>query len=151
MRRKAGNSAKPEGREGSMPSYQSSMRNLAKVRAMGRRRRPWRSSDEGRLIRRYVFLWHTSRGTKPSGRDWARQLGITHTWLQTLVRRFQADPNVMYREQRVSGDPNFPQLSRAREHTQRMRERGELRPSSRRFSRHFARGSTRRKGCFQPR
>lgn len=114
-----------------MPAYDSSMRNLAKARAVGRLPRPWRSSDEARMIRRYAFFWHTSRGIKPSGRDWARQLGISHTWVQKLVRKFQADSSEMYREQRRSGDPNFAQLSRARERTKQLRERGELRPSGR--------------------
>jgi hypothetical protein len=112
-----------------MPSYESSMRNLAKARAMGRPPRLWRSSDESRMIRRYVFLWYTGRGTKPSGRAWAKQLGISHTWLQKLVRRFQTDPSQMYREARRCGDPTFAQLTRARESTRRMREQGELRGS----------------------
>jgi hypothetical protein len=80
-----------------MPSYDSSMRNLAKARAVWRRPRRWCSSDEARMIRRYVFQWLTARGKKPSGRTWARQLGISHTWLQKLVRKFQADPNEMWR------------------------------------------------------
>jgi hypothetical protein len=79
------------------------------------------------MIRRYVFLWFTARGKKPSGRDWARQLGISHTWLQKLVGRFQADPNEMWRLQAAKGDPRFEDLSRAREHSRQMRERGELR------------------------
>jgi hypothetical protein len=114
-----------------MPSYESSMRNLAKARAKMRQPRPWRSSDESRMIRRYVFLRYTGRGQMPSGRDWARQLGISHTWLQRLVRQFQADPSEMYRELRRCGDPTFAQLSRARELTRQMRERGELRSSRR--------------------
>jgi hypothetical protein len=80
-----------------MPSYESSMRNLAKARAKWRPPRPWRSTDESRMIRRYVFLWYTGRGSKPSGRAWAKQLGISHTWLQKLIRQFQADPSEMYR------------------------------------------------------
>jgi len=114
-----------------MPSYESSMRNLAKARARMRPPRPWRSIDESRMIRRYVFLWHTGRGQKPSGREWARQLGISHTWLQKLVRQFMADPKGMWRLQAAKGDPRFAELSRARGFTQRMRERGELRPSGR--------------------
>ncbi len=51
-----------------MPSYESSMRNLAKARARWRPPRPWRSTDESRMIRRYVFVWYTGRGSKPSGR-----------------------------------------------------------------------------------
>ena len=110
-----------------MPSYESSMRNLEKARAVGRPPRLWRSNGESRMIRRYVFLWYTGRGKKPSGRDWARQLGISHTWLQKLVREFQADPKKMWRIQAVKGDPRFSDLLRAREYSRQMGERGELR------------------------
>ena len=112
-----------------MPSFESSMRNLAKARARWRPPRPWRSTDESRTIRRYVFVWYTGRGSKPSGRAWAKQLGISHTWLQKLVRQFQTDPSEMYREARRCGEPAYAQLTRAREYTQRMREQGELRGS----------------------
>ena len=112
-----------------MPSYESSMRNLEKARARGRQPRPWRSNNESRMIQRFVFLWLTCRGTRPSGRAWARDLGISHTWLQKLVRRFQADPSQMLREARRGGDPTFEQLTRAREYTRRMGEQGELRGS----------------------
>ena len=96
--------------------------------------RPWRSGDEARLIRRYVFQWLTARGKKPSGRDWARQLGISHTWLQKLVRKFQAVPNGMWRLQATKGDPQFSDLTRAGEYSRQMRERRELRlsPSAKR-------------------
>lgn len=114
-----------------MPLRESSMRNLAKARARMRQPRPWRSSDESRVIRRYVFLWFTARGQRPSGREWARKLGISHTWLQKLIRKFQADPTEMYRDARRYGTPTFAQLTRAREYTLQMRERGELRPSGR--------------------
>jgi transposase len=114
-----------------MPSYESSMRNLAKARATMRQPRPWRGPDESRMIRRYVFQWHTACGKKPSGRDWAQQLCISHTWLQKLVRQFQADPSKMYQEARRCGDPTYAQLLRAREYTQQMRERGEVRPTGR--------------------
>jgi hypothetical protein len=113
-----------------MPSYESSMRNLAKSRAKMRSPRPWRSNDEARLIRRYVFQWLTARGKKPSGRNWARQLGISHTWLQKLVREFRASPNEMWRLQATKGDPQFTELTRAREYSRQMRERGELRGDS---------------------
>jgi hypothetical protein len=109
-----------------MPSRESSLRNLEKARAKWRPPRPWRSPDESRAIRRYVFLWYTGRGKKPSGRAWARQLGVSHTWLQKLVRKFQADPSEMYREARRCGDPTYAQLTRAREHSRQMRDRGEL-------------------------
>ena len=113
-----------------MPSYESSMRNLAKAQSRWQRPRPWRSSDEARMIKRLAFLWLTCRDpSRPSGRAWARELGISHTWLQKLIRQFQRDPSEMYREERRGGDPTFTQLSRAREVSQRMRERGQLRPS----------------------
>jgi hypothetical protein len=117
-----------------MPSYESSMRNLAKARAVWRPPRPWRSRDEARMIRRYVFQWLTARGKKPSDRAWARQLGISHTWLQKLIRKFQADPNEMWRLQTTRGDPRFEDLGRARDYSRQMRERGELRlsPSAKR-------------------
>ena len=81
------------------------------------------------MIRRYAFQWFTSRGNKPSGRAWARALGVSHTWLQKLVKEFTADPSQMWRLQRANGDPKFTELSRAREYSQQMRERGELRSS----------------------
>jgi hypothetical protein len=97
-----------------MPSYESSMRNLAKARAVGRPPRPWRSPDESRMIRRYVFLWFTGCGSKPSGRAWAKELGISHTWLQKLVREFNSDPNKIARLRAAKGDPRFEELTRAR-------------------------------------
>jgi hypothetical protein len=82
-----------------------------------------------RAIAQNAFLWYTGRGQKPSGRAWGLPTGISHTWLQKLVRQFQADPTEMYGKVRRLGDPNFAQLSRAREQTWMMGERGELRGS----------------------
>jgi hypothetical protein len=110
-----------------MPSYEASMRNLAKAQAMGRPPRPWRSSQESQIIRRYVFQWFTCRDRRPSGRAWARQLGISHTWLQKLVREFMADPSIMWRLQRTKGDPKFEEFSRAKQYSSQMENRGELR------------------------
>jgi hypothetical protein len=114
-----------------MPSYESSMRNLAKARAVGRPPRPWHDDRESLMIRRLVFQWFTSRGNRPSGRAWARAIGISHTWLQKLVREFTEDPGEMLRLQREYGDPNFEKLLRTRGFSQQMRERGELRSSRR--------------------
>jgi hypothetical protein len=110
-----------------MPSRASSLRNLAKARTKWRPPRPWRSTQESRMIRRLVFQWFTCRGSRPSGRAWARGLGISHTWLQKLVREFQADPSELWRLQAAKGDPRFSDLTRAREYSRQMRERGELR------------------------
>jgi hypothetical protein len=114
-----------------MPSYESSMRNLERADQKFRPPRPWRSPQESQMIQRLVFWWFTCRdASRPSGRDWARQLGISHTWLQKLVRQFQADPSEMRRLQGSRGDPRFADLARAREYTQQMRERYELRRPS---------------------
>ena len=109
--------------------YDASMRNLEKAYASEKWHppRPWRSKEEGLMIRRYVFVWLTCRdASRPSGRDWARQLGISHTWLQKLVREFRRDPNKVRRIE-AYGYPTLEQLGRAQEHTRKMRERGELR------------------------
>jgi hypothetical protein len=59
-------------------------------------------------------------------RNWAKQLGISHTWLQKVVRALKANPEEMRRLQ-SQGDVTLAQLDRAKESTQRMRERGQLR------------------------
>jgi hypothetical protein len=112
--------------------YDSSMANLRKARSSPRWHapRPWRSAEEGRMVRRFVFLWFTCRDrNKPSGRSWARELGISHTWLQKLVREFRERPDETQREMGRYGDPSLVQLNRARESSQRMRDRGEIRLS----------------------
>src|ERR1700692_4213241 len=114
--------------------YDSSIRNLQKARASARYHppRPWRSKEESRIIRRFVYQWHSCRDrNSPPGRSWARQLGISHTWLQRLVREFQEDPIEIQREMRRYGDPTIAELNQARERTRQMRERGELRSSQR--------------------
>jgi hypothetical protein len=81
------------------------------------------------LIRRFAFLWYTGRGSKPSGRIWAKKLGISHTWLQKLVRQFQSDPAEMWRDVRLRGNPTCAELIRAQERTRQLKEKGELRGS----------------------
>src|SRR5882724_8172027 len=109
--------------------YDASMRNFAKARARWRPPRPWRSNEEAQLIKRFVFQWFTCRDrSRPSGRAWARALSISHTWLQKLVRQFTADPSEMWRLQAMAGDPRSAELMRAKESSQEMRARGELRP-----------------------
>ena len=110
--------------------FDASMRNLQNAKASPRWHppRPWRGEDESRLIRRFVYHWLTCRDrNKPSGRSWARQLGISHTWLQKLVREFREHREEAQREMGRKGDPTLAQLNRAREYTRRMREREELR------------------------
>jgi hypothetical protein len=118
-----------------MPSYESSMQNLAKARRSPRWRppRPWRSKEESEVVRRYTFWWFVGRDqNKPSGREWARQLGISHTWLQILVREFKQNPDEMWELQVAYGDPTLEQLSRAQQDTEELRRRGGLHPRRRR-------------------
>ena len=113
--------------------YDARMANLAKARRSPHYHPPrhWRSKEESRMVRRFVYQWFTCRDrSKPSGRDWARQLHISHTWLQKLVREFREHPEETWREMGRCGDPTPAQLNRAREYSRRMRERGELRSSS---------------------
>ena len=121
------------GKEFRSDPYDASMQNLAKARASEgwHPPRPWRSKEEGLMVRRLVFWWLTCRDrNRPSGRAWARQLGVSHTWLQKVVQELRADPAKMRRLQGY-GDPTLAQLSRAKEYTQRMKERGQLRLSRR--------------------
>jgi hypothetical protein len=84
------------------------------------------------MVRRFVLQWWTCRDrNKPFARAWARKLGISHVWLQKLARKFEEDPNEVRRLQ-AYGDSTLEQLRRAREYTQRMRERGESRSPRRR-------------------
>ncbi len=57
----------------------------------------------------------------------SRQLGVSHTYIQKLVREYAADPSSMLREQRLFGPATLEGLRRAREETQKLRERGWLR------------------------
>jgi hypothetical protein len=109
--------------------YDASMRNLAKARASARWHppRPWRSKEEGLMVRRFVLLWFTCRDrSRPSGRAWARELRVSHTWLQKVVKELRADPSKM-RELQAYGDPRLAELDRAKKYSKEMKERGELR------------------------
>ncbi len=114
--------------------YDASMANLRKARASSKWHppRPWRAEEESRMVRRFVYQWFTCRDrNRLSGRSWARQLGVSHTWLQKLVREFREHPDETQREMGRYGDPTLAQLNRAQEYTCQMKERGELRLSRR--------------------
>src|SRR5258708_30001970 len=109
--------------------YDASMKNLAKAVASERWHppRPWRSKEEGLMVQRLVIWWLTCRDrSRPSGRAWARQLEISHTWLQKLVRRLTADSNEMRWIQSL-GDPRSAEFIAAKESSREMRARGECR------------------------
>jgi hypothetical protein len=112
------------------------MKNLRKACArrkeLGAYPRPWRSKEEQLMVRRLALqLWTCRDRNKPTVRAWARGLGVTHVWLLKLFRKFKEDPGEVRRLQ-AYGDPKPEQLRRAKEYTQRMRERGELRSPARR-------------------
>jgi hypothetical protein len=113
-----------------MPSYESSMQNLRIAQTKWRPPRPWRSPAESHAIQRLVYLWLTCRDrSRPSGREWARGLGISHTWLQMLVREFgREEVRARFEAKQRSQTPRFEDLARARIETERMRSRGLLRP-----------------------
>ncbi len=126
--------------------------NMAKARA-ARKREPlrWRSGLESRIIEQLVWQWwvesrvearevreagHPPAG-KPlakasAGRPWAKQrvarfLDVSHTWVNKLVKRFEADPDRMRRRMAACGPASFEKLERAREETRRQRKFGWLR------------------------
>ena len=114
--------------------FDARMANLEKARNSPRYHppRPWRSQEESLMIRRFVFWWFTSRDrNKPSGRDWARQLNVSHHWVQKLVKEFKANPTEVYEEMRCYRDPTIAELATARERTREMKEAGKLRLSKR--------------------
>jgi hypothetical protein len=112
-----------------MPSLEASLRNLEKARAAwSHPPRPWRSYQETRIIKRLVWQWLTYRGPdKWSGRAVARSLGVSHTYIQKLVRQFTTGPSEMQREAHRHTAATFEHLNRAREETQQEKERGCLR------------------------
>lgn len=114
--------------------YDARMANLEKARKSPRYHpaRPWRSEEESEMVRRFVILWLTCVDrNRPSQREWAQQLGVSHTWVQKLVKKFTANPAEMYEEIRGYSDPTVAELAMARERTREMKGAGELRLSKR--------------------
>jgi len=110
-----------------MPSREASLRNLEKARAAwAHPPRPWRSSWESHAIEQLAWQWFSSaEPRKWSGRAVARWLGVSHTYVQKLVRKFQTDPD----RQRIihAAAATFEHLDSARECTRLDRQRGRLR------------------------
>ncbi len=71
-------------------------------------------------------------GHAPAGRPWAKQrvarfLDVSHTWVNKLVKRIEADPDRMRRRMAACGPASLEKLERAREETRRQRKFGWLR------------------------
>src|SRR5262245_15963998 len=108
-----------------MPTLEASLRNFAKARARWHPHRPGRSPAETRIIKRLTWQWFTHCGPeKCSARTVARWLGVSHTYVQKLVREFARDPSRMRREVRSYGLATFEQLYRAQEEIRRQKEHG---------------------------
>jgi hypothetical protein len=105
------------------------LRNIPKARAARKRPPlPWRSGLESRVIEQLVWQWWND----PGPRKWpafrvARFLGVSHTWVNKLAKRFRADPQRMRRRMSAFAPATFDTLLRAREETRKHRERGWLR------------------------
>jgi AraC-like DNA-binding protein len=111
-----------------MPSREASLRNLEKARACWRPPRPWRSERETRVIRRLVWQWLNDGGAaKWPARAVARRLGVSHTYIQKLVREFAENPSRIRGERRCFGPATLEQLDRAQAETRQEKDRGHLR------------------------
>ena len=83
----------------------------------------------------------TSRGREqmPAYRL-GRLLGVSHTWVNKLVKKFEADPERARRRNGAFGEATLATLERAREETRWQREHGRLRgPMPRRTSKNVSR------------
>jgi hypothetical protein len=49
--------------------------------------------SESQIIRRLAWHWFMGQGPICSARGLGRRLGVSHTWIQKLVREFVADPS----------------------------------------------------------
>jgi hypothetical protein len=73
-----------------------------------------------------------TKGWHGAQRPWAkyrvaRFLGVSHTWVNKLVKKFEADPDRMRRKMKAFAPASIEKLERAREETRVQRERGYLR------------------------
>jgi hypothetical protein len=129
--------------------------NMAKARA-ARKREPlrWRSGLESRIIEQLVWQWwqensrrrlvvsdwknqlEIPRRSVPRNnnetKSWSRQrvarfLGVSHTWINKLVKKFEVDPDRERRRMAAFAPATFEKLERARKETERQRQFGWLR------------------------
>jgi hypothetical protein len=113
-----------------VPSPETSRQNLQKAKAKWRAPLPWRSLQESRLIKTLAWRWYKMKEPQCGGRQIARWLGVSHTYIQKLVREFDADTRNIVQQQRAYGPATFGVLQRAQEETATIRELGWLRRSS---------------------
>ena len=120
-------------KENKLPSREASLRNLEKARAAwSHPPRPWRNLRESRVIEQLTWQWfNAGEPGKWSGRAVARWLGVSHTYVQKLVRKFGVNPDRMRRIQAAFGPATFDKLERARAFKKQHEVKGYLRGPNR--------------------
>jgi|SRR5882672_2595561 len=114
-----------------MPLLRTSLENLQKARAICPGLRPWRCHSESDLIRRLTWQWEHKRAkygfSDGSKRGLARRLGVSQTWVQKLCREYRQEPGKLQIIVLRRGMATIDELRMAKESTQQMRSRGQLR------------------------
>jgi len=102
--------------------------NIQKARAARRRAPlPWRSGLESRVIEQLVWQWWQSPAPKWPAYRVARLLGVSHTWVNKLAKRFKSDPARFRRRYFPFAPATLEKLQRARQETLWRRQHGWLR------------------------
>jgi len=102
--------------------------NIQKARAARRRAPlPWRSGLESRVIEQLVWQWWQSPAPRWPAYRVARLLGVSHTWVNKLAKRFKSDPARFRRRHAPFSPATLEKLQRAREETLWRRQHGWLR------------------------
>jgi len=102
--------------------------NIQKARAARRRPPlPWRSGLESRVIEQLAWQWWLSPAPKWPALRVARLLGVSHTWVNKLAKRFRSDPARFRRRYFPFAPATLEKLERARQETLWHREHGRLR------------------------
>jgi len=82
------------------------------------------------LIKALAWRWYKMKEPQCGGRQIARWLGVSHTYIQKLVREFNGDMRNIVQQQRAYRLPTFADLARAQEASAQLRKLGWLRRSS---------------------
>ncbi len=107
---------------------QARLINIQKARAARRRAPlPWRSGLESRVIEQLVWQWWQSPAPKWPAARVARLLGVSHTWVNKLAKRFQSDSARFRRRYFPFAPATLEKLQRARDETLWHRQHGRLR------------------------
>lgn len=102
--------------------------NIQQARAARRRAPlPWRSLAESRVIEQLVWQWWRSPQPRWPALRVARLLGVSHTWVAKLAKRFRSDPDRFRRRYAPFPPATLAKLQLARQETVWHREHGRLR------------------------